>query len=179
MDVSLDLGFSHARPRFRWGLEWMTALGAAVEPALLGPRTWGFPGIPTPLYWRGPDEGCRVPEEELPQQFQIELPPEVAVGVFADFASVWHTPNVFVMDFVALSKPPMHVQDEHTGESAMIIPSQVVSRIRIPPEQVFELAKALTQQLEAWEQETGRRPPARPLFDVGSADLDPSDPGEE
>ena len=29
--------------------------------------------------------------------------------------------------------------------------------VRIPPQQVFELAKALTQQLEFWEQETGRR----------------------
>ena len=39
------------------------------------------------------------------------------------------------------------------------MPARVVSRIRIPPEQVFELAKALTQQLEFWEQETGRRAP--------------------
>ena len=42
---------------------------------------------------------------------------------------------------------------------------RVVSRIRIPPEQVFELAKALTQQLEFWEQETGRRNPGGPLLD--------------
>ena len=33
------------------------------------------------------------------------------------------------------------------------------------PEQVFELAKALTQQLEFWEQETGRRPPSDPVLD--------------
>jgi len=45
-----------------------------------------------------------------------------------------------------------------------IVPARVVSRVRIPPEQVFELAKALTQQLEFWEQETGRRPPATPVL---------------
>ena len=41
-----------------------------------------------------------------------------------------------------------------------VVPARVVSRIRIPPEQVFELAKALTQQLEFWEQETGKRSPS-------------------
>ena len=45
------------------------------------------------------------------------------------------------------------------------MPARVVSRVRIPPEQVFELAKALTQQLEFWEQETGRRPPPDPVLD--------------
>jgi hypothetical protein len=42
-----------------------------------------------------------------------------------------------------------------------------VSRVRIAPEQVFELAKALTIQLEAWELETGRKKPDKPIFDVG------------
>lgn len=112
-------------------------------------------------------------EEQLSQQFQIELPPERVAGTFADFASVWHTPNVFVMDFVAVSQPPSQAHDENTGETTILVPGQVVSRIRIPPEQVFELAKALTQQLEAWEQETGRRPPSHPLFDLGPTDDDP------
>ena len=31
--------------------------------------------------------------------------------------------------------------------------SAVVSRVRIPPAQVFELMKALEQQLSAWESE--------------------------
>ena len=46
-----------------------------------------------------------------------------------------------------------------------VVPARVVSRIRIPPDQVFELAKALTQQLEFWERETGRRAPQEPLGD--------------
>jgi len=32
-----------------------------------------------------------------------------------------------------------------------------VSRVRIPPDQVFELMKALEQQLTMWENETGKR----------------------
>jgi hypothetical protein len=103
---------------------------------------------------------------EQPRQFEIDLPPEAIDGHYADFANVWHTPNVFVMDFVALAQPPREEVDAETGETVTRVPARVVSRIRIPPEQVFELAKALTQQLEFWENETGRRsPPADPLID--------------
>ncbi|KQM81455.1 DUF3467 domain-containing protein [Agromyces sp. Leaf222] len=105
-------------------------------------------------------------DDHLPRRFQIDLPSDRAQGVFADFARVWHTPNVFVIDYVALTQPPSTVEDPD-GTRAVAVPGQVVSRIRIPPEQVFELAKALTQQLEAWEQETGRKPPERPLFGSG------------
>lgn len=95
--------------------------------------------------------------DDLPRQFEIDLPPEIIPGNYADFANVWHTPTVFVMDFVTLAQPPREDTDPETGEHIAVVPARVVSRIRIPPEQVFELAKALTQQLEFWEQETGRR----------------------
>ena len=44
--------------------------------------------------------------DDLPRQFEIDLPPEVVPGNYADFANVWHTPTVFVMDFVTLAQPP-------------------------------------------------------------------------
>lgn len=94
--------------------------------------------------------------EDAPRQFEIELPPEVVHGSYADFANVWHTPDVFVMDFVALARPPQQTTDAE-GAPVTVVPGRVVQRVRIPPHQVFELAKALTQQLEFWEQETGRR----------------------
>lgn len=95
--------------------------------------------------------------DEAPRQFEIDLPPEIIGGSYADFANVWHTPTVFVMDFLTLAQPPREQVDADTGQRHTVVPARVVSRIRIPPEQVFELAKALTQQLEFWEQETGRR----------------------
>ena len=94
--------------------------------------------------------------DEMPRQFEIDLPPEVIAGSFADFANVWHTPDVFVMDFVSLVRPPQAGADAD-GAPVTVVPARVVQRVRIPPQQVFELAKALTQQLEFWEQETGRR----------------------
>lgn len=102
--------------------------------------------------------------EEVPRQFEIDLPPEAIAGSFADFANVWHTPTVFVMDFLTLAQPPREETDPETGARRTIVPARVVNRIRIPPEQVFELAKALTQQLEFWEQETGRRSPQGPVL---------------
>ncbi|MCC2031350.1 DUF3467 domain-containing protein [Microbacterium allomyrinae] len=100
--------------------------------------------------------------DEAPRQFEIDLPPELIGGAYADFANVWHTPTVFVMDFLTLAQPPREQVDAETGQRQTVVPARVVSRIRIPPEQVFELAKALTQQLEFWEQETGRRAPQEP-----------------
>ncbi|MGA7149167.1 MAG: DUF3467 domain-containing protein [Microbacterium sp.] len=104
--------------------------------------------------------------DEAPRQFEIDLPPEHISGNYADFANVWHTPTVFVMDFLTLAQPPRDQVDPETGEHHTVVPARVVSRIRIPPEQVFELAKALTQQLEFWEQETGRRNPPGPLLET-------------
>jgi Protein of unknown function (DUF3467) len=101
--------------------------------------------------------------DEAPRQFEIDLPPDLIGGAYADFANVWHTPAVFVMDFLTLAQPPREQVDAETGERHTVVPARVVSRIRIPPEQVFELAKALTQQLEFWERETGRRTPGDPL----------------
>ena len=98
------------------------------------------------------------------RHFEIDLPTEVIAGTYADFANVWHTSTVFVMDFVTLARPPREEVDSETGERKTVVPARVISRIRIPPEQVFELAKALTQQLEFWEQETGRRTPSGPVL---------------
>ena len=78
--------------------------------------------------------------DEAPRQFEIDLPPEHIGGAYADFANVWHTPTVFVMDFLTLAQPPREQVDAETGERHTIVPARVVSRIRIPPEQVFELA---------------------------------------
>ena len=92
--------------------------------------------------------------------FSIEMPPERAAGVFADFANVWHTDTSFVIDFMTITQPPLPGTDPQTGNPAVNVNAQVVSRVRIPPQQVFELARALTQQLTAWEAQSGVTPPS-------------------
>jgi len=92
-------------------------------------------------------------------EFQVEVPSENEAGVPADFANIWHTRTSLVLDFAVAKGPPRLVEDtDGTGPRA-VVEAKIVSRVRIPPEQAFEIARALTQQLDLWEQETGRRPP--------------------
>jgi len=84
------------------------------------------------------------------QRIQIKLPAELAGGVFADFVRAWHTSDAFVLDFSTLTEPPRN------EEGQVVLDATVVSRVRIPPPQVFELMKALEQQLSAWEKESGK-----------------------
>ncbi|HET6907953.1 MAG TPA: DUF3467 domain-containing protein [Mycobacteriales bacterium] len=74
---------------------------------------------------------------------QIHLPDDLVQGTYADFVSVWHSKDVFVLDFAVLGQPVVNGQ----------LVSRIVSRVRIPPSQVFEIMKALEQQLTAWENE--------------------------
>ncbi len=83
-------------------------------------------------------------------QHQISMPEGLLPGVYADFVTVWHGKNAFVLDFAAMSAPPQLAQTDD-GREVPIINSQIVARVRIPPEQVFEIMKALEQQLTAWE----------------------------
>ncbi|MDR1450074.1 MAG: DUF3467 domain-containing protein [Propionibacteriaceae bacterium] len=83
------------------------------------------------------------------QRIQIALPSAQLAGVFADFIRAWHTKDCFVLDFASFTEPV--VREEGTGD--FVHNAAVVSRVRIPPSQVFEFMKALEQQLSAWEKE--------------------------
>ncbi len=82
-------------------------------------------------------------------RIQLTLPTDKSAGVFADFVRAWHTRDSFILDFSSYVEPP--VRDEAADD--IVQQSAVVSRVRIPPSQVFELMKALEQQLSAWESE--------------------------
>jgi hypothetical protein len=94
--------------------------------------------------------------QDVPQQrVNFAITPEVEVGTFANFVSVWHQPDCFVLDFSTWTQPPRLVEEE--GQRMVNLSARVVSRVRIPPGQVFEIMKALENQLSAWERETGAR----------------------
>jgi hypothetical protein len=88
------------------------------------------------------------------QRFEVNLPETIVPGVFADFVSVWHTEGAFTLDFAAMVNPGQAIVDEETGETFSSVQAQVVARVRIPPSQVFEIMKALEQQLSMWESES-------------------------
>jgi hypothetical protein len=98
--------------------------------------------------------------QPISRAHQIELPAEHVVGVPADFASVWHTPESFVIDFLAARGPAQ--MTERDGDPVVVQDLVVSARVRMPPTHVIELMKALERQLSAWETETGRRAPMDP-----------------
>lgn len=99
------------------------------------------------------------------QHVQVVLPDEHAIGVFADFASVWHTPASFVLDFVSLVQPVTPVPKPDAGGDGdptsvpVKVTGRVAARVRIPPEQIFRLIEALKEQGEQWLRESGRTVP--------------------
>ncbi|QSB05385.1 DUF3467 domain-containing protein [Natronoglycomyces albus] len=100
----------------------------------------------------------RKPERRV----SIDTPAEIETGKYANFVAIWHDPDSFTLDFATLTGPAQPISDPNTENTVMKQRAKVVSRVKIPPSQVFELMKALEQQLSAWEKETGRgsRPPA-------------------
>jgi hypothetical protein len=95
-------------------------------------------------------------DKPIKHEVSVNVPADVEAGVPADFAAIWHTHHTFVLDFAALKAAPeaFESEDARTLRQEAV----VVARVRIPPAQVFEMMKALEQQLTAWEKETGQRP---------------------
>jgi hypothetical protein len=81
-----------------------------------------------------------------PGHIRVNMPDDLAGGDYADFVRVWHGKDIFTLDFAALVAP---MGPEGTT-------ARVVSRVRIPPSQVFEIMKALERSLTAWENEHGQ-----------------------
>jgi hypothetical protein len=95
---------------------------------------------------------------ERPTQFEIQIPPELEGGVYANFLSVWHTAYEFTLDFAA-TQPPQ-VEDENDPNSPVRAPCRVVARVKIPVTVVFDVIRAINENMTRYEQAFGeiRRP---------------------
>lgn len=80
-------------------------------------------------------------EEKMPGQFQVELTPEIAEGVYANMAMIAHSSSEFIVDFVRLmpGAPKPKVQ----------------SRIVLAPEHAKRLLYALQENISRYEQAFG------------------------
>jgi hypothetical protein len=88
------------------------------------------------------------------QELRIEVPPEMQPGVYANFLSVWHTPYEFTLDFAA-TQPPT----ESEGGS-VVVPCRVVTRVKVPVTVMFDILRALNENMTRYERVFGeiRRP---------------------
>lgn len=101
-------------------------------------------------------EPSQPSQPSLPRRLSVSTTPEVETGVYADFMSVWHQPHQFVLDFSVHTGPPQVTEVEE--QRVVNVPARMVARVRIRPEQIFEIMKALNHQLSRWEREQGRLP---------------------
>jgi hypothetical protein len=85
----------------------------------------------------------------------MNLPAEQEAGTYANFAGVWHGADGFVLDFAVVTQPPQPGEDTDSGQSVTQVNARVVSRVRIPTSQAWELMRALNEQLSQWENEFG------------------------
>src|SRR5215210_5486787 len=86
----------------------------------------------------------------VPANFEVQIPPELEVGTYANFLNIWHSPYEFTLDF-AVTQPPIPQNPENPG-SPVTVPCHGVARLKIPPALVFDIMRALNQNLTGYEQ---------------------------
>lgn len=92
--------------------------------------------------------------EQRPADFQLQIPPELESGTYANFLSVWHTAHDFTLDFAVMQQtmPPENPEDP---ASPFVVPCRVVGRLKISPTLVFEVMRALNQNMTQYEKAFG------------------------
>lgn len=84
----------------------------------------------------------------------IAVPPDLEVGVYANAVAVWHTRTEFGLDFLTNVPGATTAVTLPDGSQQQVPSLRVVSRVKLPPAQIFELMKALEQQLTMFEAES-------------------------
>jgi uncharacterized protein DUF3467 len=96
--------------------------------------------------------------DDRPTEFQIQIPNELEAGVYANFLSVWHTAYEFTLDF-GVTQPPQVDHPDDPNEPVRV-DCRVVARVKIPVTVLFDVLRALNENMTRYEQVFGeiRRP---------------------
>jgi len=97
-----------------------------------------------------------VADEDSHTELEIRIPPELEGGAYANMVGVWHTGHEFTLDF------SVTLPTREGPEGSTIVPCQVVARLKIAPTLVFDLMRALNENMTGYETTFGeiRRPEA-------------------
>ena len=118
------------------------------------------------------------PEQSLPVAFEVHADPSMTGGVYANALGIWHTEHEFTLDFTVNSQPPQPMQTEE-GVTVVHVPHQLVARVRIPPGVVFDVLRAINENMTRYEAAFGpirRRGKEQPLYpppDLGNTGSEP------
>ena len=86
-------------------------------------------------------------------QYRVDIAPEDQGGEYANFLAVWHSPHEFTLDFCGLQ--PGQPADPEDETSPFVLPCRVVSRVRIPVSVVFDVLRALNENMTRYEDTFG------------------------
>ena len=82
------------------------------------------------------------------EQLALSISPDLVGGVYSDVVAVWHNQHTFTLDFITQTQPggPGGAQ------------GQVVARVRVPPAVIFQIARAIADNVDKYEQQFGKIP---------------------
>ena len=109
--------------------------------------------------------GDEPPNQQQPQEtaFEIQIPPDLEPGEYANFLSVWHTPFEFTLDFAA-TQPSQTMED-----GVLKVPCRVVTRVRVPPPVMLDILGVLNENVGRYQQSFGEiHRPGQPLGGDGA-----------
>jgi hypothetical protein len=81
---------------------------------------------------------------------RVEVPDGEVNGRYANFLTVWHTPHEFTLDFGVIQ--PAEVDDD---DGTTVVPCPVVARLKIAPSLVFDVLRALNDNMTRYESKFG------------------------
>jgi Protein of unknown function (DUF3467) len=118
------------------------------------------------------------PPQQPPVAFELHADSSLTGGVYANGVVIWSTPYEFTLDFVVNTEPPQLAQTED-GQTVIRAPHQLVSRVRLPPGKVFDLIRAINENMTNYErafgpiQRAGQDEPLYPPPDLGNTGNEP------
>lgn len=86
---------------------------------------------------------------EPPPRVALYLPDDLEAGVYANMLSTWHTGHEFTLDFAAIQRV------REAGDGEVVLPSRVVTRVKVPPSAIFEMIRIMNEAMTRYEQTFG------------------------
>jgi Protein of unknown function (DUF3467) len=110
---------------------------------------------------------------------EVQADPAITGGVYANRLAIWHTAYEFTLDFMVPSEPAQPVVTNE-GRQVVRTPHRLVTRVRVPPSTVFEILRALNENMTHYEgrfgaiKTPGQEPPLYPPPWMGDTGNDPT-----
>lgn len=80
--------------------------------------------------------------------YEWRIPDDEQGGRFANVVGVWHSAHEFTLDFAATQQPEQR-------DDGYVVPARVTARVKLPVSVLFDLIRALNENMTKYEQVYG------------------------